>query len=149
MKKMILVVDDEPLMLNMVKEMLSSDTVEVSGVLNGEEALKFVNQHDVDMVLTDIMMPKLLGTKLFFELKKADPFIQIVIMTGYPTLQNIVEMLEAGASDFVIKPFDIDRLKNIVFATLDRIDRWRDLRKQWLSRKKGSDAGKESSAIGR
>jgi DNA-binding NtrC family response regulator len=136
MKKTILVVDDENLMIDMLKKILDSKEVEVVGVNDGEAALQYAQTNDVDLVITDIMMPKLLGTKLFFELKKIDPFLQVIIITGYPTLQNIVEMLEAGASDFILKPFDINKLRSIVNDTFTRIERWRSLRNQWLNYKK-------------
>ncbi|HAJ57540.1 MAG TPA: hypothetical protein DCL35_07215 [Candidatus Omnitrophica bacterium] len=136
MKKKILVIDDESLMVDMLKRALDSSDVEVAGVTDPEEALRYASQNDIDLVITDIMMPKILGTKLFFELKKMDPFVQVIIITGYPTLQNIVEMLESGASDFILKPFDIINLRSIVNETFSRINRWRALRNQWLAHKK-------------
>lgn len=136
MKKRILVVDDESLMIDMLKEVLGTQDVEVVGAVDGEEALRYAGKNEIDLVIADIMMPKILGTKLFFELKKIDPFVQIIMITGYPTLQNIVEMLEAGASDFILKPFDVNKLRSIVNETFSRIERWRSLRNQWLVYKK-------------
>ena len=135
-KMRILVVDDEELIVRMLKEALSTENVEVVGQSDGEKALDFFKETRVDLVITDIMMPKMAGTKLFFELRKLDPFVQVVLVTGYPSLQNIVEMLEGGASDFIIKPFKIDDVRNIVMENLSRIKRWRELRKIWRDYKK-------------
>lgn len=136
MNKRMLVVDDEELIVEFFKDAFRSNELEVIGANNGEDALQYVNTHSVDLVITDISMPKMQGTDLFFELKKADPFIQVIIVTGYPSLKSIVQMLEGGASDFIIKPFDIDQIRGIISDTFARIDRWRSLRKEWLEHKK-------------
>lgn len=134
-KMRILVVDDEDLIVRMLKEALSNDTIDVVGASNGEEALTYFRDNRVDLVITDIMMPKISGTKLFFELRKLDPFVQVVLVTGYPSLENIVEMLEAGASDFIVKPFKIDDVRTVVVENISRIKRWRELRKIWRKHK--------------
>ncbi len=136
MKKHILVVDDEKYIVQMLSDAFEQEGMEVGTALNGEEALAYVRQNSVDLVITDIMMPKLDGISLFYEMRKIDPFIQIIIITGYPSIQNIMEMLEAGASDFIIKPFDIAKLKQIVGENFSRIERWRSLRSEWLEHKK-------------
>ena len=82
------------------------------------------------------MMPKVSGIELFYKMRKVDPFIQIIIITGYPSIKHIAEMLEAGACDFVIKPFDLTKLKTIVNETFSRIERWRALRKEWQEYRK-------------
>ncbi|MCA9400484.1 MAG: response regulator [Candidatus Omnitrophica bacterium] len=140
MKKKILVVDDEKHMLSLLRKALKSDENEIYEASNGEEAFEFIRKHDVDLVLTDISMPKMQGTELFFKIKKMNPFIQIIIITAYPSLQNIANMLEGGASDFIIKPFEIEDLQRIVDETVKRIERWRNLRLQWLEYKKNMRA---------
>lgn len=136
MKKKMLVVDDEALICNMFKEMFESDEVEIHIANDGQEALDYTKENPVDLVVSDIMMPKIPGTRLFYELRKINPFVQIIMMTGYPSLQSIAEMFEAGASDFIIKPFDLDKLQTIVTDSFNRIDRWKELRKEWLEYKK-------------
>lgn len=135
-KRKILIVDDEKYMLGMLENLFSSESTEVITSQDPEEALKYFELHDVDMVISDISMPKMQGTEMFFEMKKRNPFVQIIMITAYPNLQNIARMLEGGASDFIIKPFDVDFLKKVVEETFERIDRWKSLRKEWLQYKK-------------
>jgi len=108
----------------------------VAGMLDPEEALKLLDTESFDLILSDIKMPKIQGTDLFFKVKKIDPFVQLIIMTGYPVYNDIVNMLESGVSDFLIKPFDLEETKNIVKETLARIDRWRRLKFDLIKHKK-------------
>jgi DNA-binding NtrC family response regulator len=86
----------------------------------------------VDVVITDIMLPGVLGTELFFQLKKIEPFIQVIIITGVPTLETIRQMLDGGANDFIIKPFEMEDLKRMVADSFARLDRWRECTKRWI-----------------
>jgi len=135
MKRNILVVDDEPAMIDMMKTFLESEGYAVHTASNGEEALEFARNYEVELVISDIEMPKMKGTTLFYELKQVDPFIQIIIMTGNPTLSIIANMLEGGAGDFFIKPIDFNLARQVVNETFLRIDRWKQLRKVWLAHK--------------
>ena len=123
MNRRILVVDDEKHMVSMLKKALKEKDTDVETAGDGEEALLFCEKNEIDLVITDISMPKMQGTELFHKIRKMNPFIQIIMITAYPTLENIANMLEVGASDFVIKPFDIDYLIDIVDQTFERIDR--------------------------
>jgi len=136
MKRKILVIDDEKHMLSLLERTLTAEDTIVTGLTDGEEAIKFVDSNDVDLVITDISMPKMQGTDLFFALKKMNPFLEIIIITAYPSLENITKMLEGGASDFVIKPFDVDQIRAVVDESFSRIARWKSLRKEWLQYKK-------------
>ncbi|MCM8813032.1 MAG: response regulator [Candidatus Omnitrophica bacterium] len=136
----VLVVDDENLMRDILLKALSSEQVDVVGVSDGIEALQYVQEHPVDLIISDVMMPKMQGTELFFEVRKLNPFVQVIIMTGYPTLETITRMLEAGVSDFIIKPFRIDRIRLIVTETLGRIERWKQLAHELVQKKRGIGA---------
>ena len=133
MDKHILIVDDEPYILAFLSDLIKSTNVQVGTALNGALALDYIKSHNVDLVITDIMMPQLNGIELFYAIKKYDPFIQVVIITGYPSLTTIAEMLEAGANDFLIKPFDASKLKSVVEEAFNRIERWRTLRHEWIA----------------
>ncbi|MFA6584198.1 MAG: response regulator [Elusimicrobiaceae bacterium] len=132
MKRQLLIVDDEKYILDLLCETFKSDNIEVFCAKDGKEALDYVSAHGVDVVVTDIVMPNLNGLQLFYEIRKKNPFAQIIIITGYPSIQNMAEMFEAGASDFLVKPFDLDVLKNVVTETFVRVERWYALRETWL-----------------
>jgi len=135
MNKHILIVDDEPYILAFLSDLIKGTNIQIGTALNGELALDYIKTHNVDLVITDIMMPQLNGIELFYAIKKYDPFIQVVIITGYPSLNTIAEMLEAGANDFLIKPFDASKLKSVVEEAFNRIERWRALRHDWIASK--------------
>jgi len=134
-KNRILLVDDEELILDMLGEALTADDVEVHKAHNGRDAIELFEERTFDVVLTDILMPNMSGAQLVPKLKMSDPFIQIIVMTGYPTLEKIATILECGASDFIIKPFKLDNVHAIVQENIVRSKRWRDVRKIWLERK--------------
>ena len=130
----ILVVDDETLVVDMLIKGLTSDRVQVAGANNGQDALAYIQSHPVDVVVTDVMMPGMLGTELFFKIKEIEPFMQIIVITGVPTGENLAQMLKGGANDFIIKPFTIDKLQSVVAEAFGRLDRWRESTKQWIEK---------------
>jgi DNA-binding NtrC family response regulator len=135
----LLIVDDEEHILKMLSEFFALQDIDVSTAGDGETALKHIKSHNTDLVISDIMMPNLSGINLFYEVRKIDPFLQFIVITGYPSLQNIVELLEAGVSDFIVKPFDLQDLKKIVEQAFWRVERWRKLRNDWITRGKTAD----------
>ncbi|MEI8345443.1 MAG: response regulator [Candidatus Omnitrophota bacterium] len=128
----ILIVDDEPLIVEMLCSALKSDGVKLTGFSRAEDALKYASENPVDVVITDILMPGMTGTELFFKLREKDCFAQIIIITGVPTRDNLTKMLKGGANDFIIKPISIEKLKRIVNEALARYDRWEEATKQWI-----------------
>jgi YesN/AraC family two-component response regulator len=132
MQKNLLIVDDEEHILKMLSEFFKSQGANVATASDGEKALEYVKENKVDLVISDIMMPRMSGLSLFYEVRKIDPFIQFIVITGYPSIQNIVEMLEAGVSDFIVKPFDLTDLKNVSQQAFARVARWRKMRNDWI-----------------
>ncbi len=136
--KKVLLVDDEPANLDLLKEILRHEDVEIIAVTSGEAALKYAEDNEVDLVISDLVMPGIRGTDLFFKLRQIHPFIQIVLVTAFPSLDDIVQMLESGASDFIIKPIDAEVLILVVRQAFNKIARWHHLRKEYLQyRKRG------------
>ncbi len=131
----VLIVDDEELIVNLLKSTISNEEMDIICVADGMQALEYAKSHELDLVISDIMMPKLKGTKLFYELKKIDPFIEVILITGYPAIKDIKEMLENGVSDFIIKPFNLDKVKEVVSDTVKKVKRWREFKKMWDSGK--------------
>ena len=136
MSRRILIVDDEKHMRSLLLKAIDNEDTTIATAEDGDAAYNYMQQHETDLVISDISMPKMQGTDLFFKLKKMNPFIQIIMITAYPSLKTITDMLEGGASDFIIKPFDIEQIQNIVDETFARIERWKSLRKEWLRYKK-------------
>jgi DNA-binding NtrC family response regulator len=127
----ILIVDDEEHIVLMLKKALESETVAITCATDVDLALELYDEKSFDIVITDIMMPRIRGTHLLAELKKRDPFVQVIAITGFPTIETIAAMLAGGLSDFLVKPFKFDELKELVADGLKRSRRWHDVRSLW------------------
>ena len=116
----ILVVDDEEFNLEIINDRLVEQGYEVVLARNGEEALQKVHEFSVDLILLDIMMPKLDGYEVTRRLKKGNEtkIIPIVMVTALKDVSNRVKALEAGADDFLVKPVEATELKARVKSLL-------------------------------
>src|SRR5499427_6706441 len=116
----ILVVDDEPSILKLLKEALTQWGYQVACVGTGTEALEAVRTELFDAAITDIRMPEMSGLDLLREIKRHDDSIEVVIMTGYPTIASAVEALKEGAYDYLSKPLILDELKHLMQRLMER-----------------------------
>jgi two-component system NtrC family response regulator len=106
----ILIVDDEknyPLILSAV---LQEEGFETLTANSGHEALAVLEQSDVDLVLTDMKMPKMDGIELLERIKVDDPELPVIMMTAYGTVEKAVEAMQKGAYSYILKPFDNEQL---------------------------------------
>ncbi len=110
----ILLVDDDPLLREVIGDFLSSSGYEVESAANPEEALKSFSPGKFDLALIDQNMKKSTGIKLMSELHKRDPQTYFLIMTGYANLNSVFEAVGNSWSDYIIKPFQMMELLNIV-----------------------------------
>jgi len=122
----ILVVDDERAVRVALEVNLSKAGHTVSLADTAERALDIMRTQDVDVVLTDLMMPGMGGMELLAEVRRHWPLTQVVMMTGHGTVERAVEAMRLGAHDFVIKPI----AKAELLAILDRAIREQGLHKQ-------------------
>jgi DNA-binding NtrC family response regulator len=106
MKHRIAIVDDEEKILISLKRYFTLKNFAVDTFTNSMEALSAIKARHHKIVLTDINMPGLDGLGLLTRLKKFNPMIQVVIMTGSATTDSVRMALQSGASGFVVKPFD-------------------------------------------
>ncbi|MEW6672589.1 MAG: sigma-54 dependent transcriptional regulator [Thermodesulfobacteriota bacterium] len=106
----VLIVDDEPSILQSLSGLLADEGFEVLTASNGYEALKVISSEAPDLVLLDIWMPGIDGIETLKEIKKDNPFIQVVIITGHGTIDTAVEATKLGAFGFIEKPLSIDKV---------------------------------------
>ena len=83
-----------------------------------EEAIAFVKQHKVDLAILDIKLKKMSGVEVLAELKKIDPEIRVIMLTGYPTIETAREAISLGADEYCVKPLDRDELEEKVEKVL-------------------------------
>jgi putative two-component system response regulator len=118
-KGSILIVDDEVGPRESLR-MILKPMHEVHTAENGQEAINFISQKKVDLVTLDLRMPGLSGIEVLQEIKKLQPDIEVIIVTGYGTLSNAQEAIRYGAGDFISKPFNVADIIAIVSKVFER-----------------------------
>jgi DNA-binding NtrC family response regulator len=116
--KQILVVDDEPNLRRVLSAQLTRDGYEVHTAGDGEEGLSVLREHHIDLVITDLRMPKIDGMELLRSALQIDPELPVVMITAHGTVDNAVEALKTGAFDYITKPFDQAEVRSIVRKAL-------------------------------
>ena len=118
-EKKALVIDDEQIVLDSVSKILTDENYEVDVSLSGREGLNWAIQKEYDIVLTDIRMPDIGGMRVLRDIKRANPSLPVVMITGYGSIQSSVQAMKLGAADYIEKPFTPDQLINAVASALD------------------------------
>ena len=119
-KARILAVDDEPVVLDIFRKILVLDGYSVDTVENGREALAMIQRREYDFVFTDLKMPEYDGLEVTKAVKQMRPDIDVVMITGYASIQSAVDAMKYGALDYVEKPFTEDELTAFVNRSLIR-----------------------------
>jgi DNA-binding NtrC family response regulator len=122
-RKQILVVDDEPNLRRVLAAQLARDGYDVHTAEDGAQGLAFLEEHHIDLVITDLRMPNIDGMELLRRSMANDPELPVVMITAHGTVDNAVEALKTGAFDYVTKPFDQEEVRTVVKKAL----RTRDL----------------------
>jgi DNA-binding NtrC family response regulator len=154
----LLVVDDEPDYLDTLGERLEAHGFDVTTASNGADAIAAARRGGFDIALLDLRMPEMDGVELMKTLREEHKFLEVVILTGYASIDAAVECTKAGASDFVSKSCDLEelleKLKTAYASRLkkkftndkprlaeinrllsqDPMQRWIDAREQWARR---------------
>jgi adenylate cyclase len=119
---LVLVVDDNEMNRDMLSRRLKRQEYEVLMAEDGEKALEMIEQNQFDLVLLDIMMPKLSGYDVLERLKKDDRTrdLPVIMISAVDDLDSVVRCIEMGAEDYLFKPFNPVLLKARVSASLDK-----------------------------
>jgi len=112
-------VDDDSLVNEFVTATLTRSGYEVHSASSGSEALELIDQHDYDLVLTDVKMPEMDGITLLSKIRKLVPDTDVVIITAFGTVQNAVDAMKKGAYDYILKPFSPDEIEIVVSRAID------------------------------
>ena len=118
-KGTILVVDDEVGPRESLR-MILKPLYEVHTASGGEEALCFIQNKDIDVVTLYLSMPGLSGIEVLKEIKKLRPETEVIVITGYGTLNNAQEAIRFGAGDLISKPFDVAEIISIMARSFER-----------------------------
>jgi DNA-binding NtrC family response regulator len=119
-KRTILVVDDDPVMREMVTEMLEGAGYGVVAADGGRRALELAEEREFDCVVSDVQMPEMSGLELLGRLREQHPEAPVLLMTSFGTIEVAVEAMRLGAHDFVTKPFPAEQLLVTVERALEK-----------------------------
>lgn len=124
MNKKILIVDDEEEITKLLADYLGLFGYTVDTSCNPVEALAMVEESNYQIVITDLMMPEMDGNELLTKVKKHNGLIQVIVITGYVTMENILAAFRRGASNVFFKPFEsLDCIKTEVELAFSRMAR--------------------------
>ncbi|PIS02005.1 MAG: two-component system response regulator [Chlamydiae bacterium CG10_big_fil_rev_8_21_14_0_10_42_34] len=110
----VLVVDDEPLMLRFVSDVLKRQGKEVISATNGADAIRLLQQEMFDLIITDMKMPQKNGLDVLKAAKELYPSIQVILATAHGTIESAVDAMKMGAFNYLIKPFSPEALESII-----------------------------------
>jgi len=109
-KMQLMMVDDEERFLSTTKKLLARKGYDALTATSGAEALEMLASHPVDVVILDVKMPGMDGMETLKEMKRRFPLVEVIMLTGHATVESAVEGLKSGATDYLVKPTDIDEL---------------------------------------
>ncbi|GBE56919.1 MAG TPA: response regulator [Euryarchaeota archaeon] len=139
----LLVVDDDPKMVEGLVEILEGDGYRVEAFEEPKTALSEAKERRFTIALVDLIMPGITGLDFLNELRKARSDTKVIIITGFGSVESAVEVMKAGAADYISKPFKINEIQNVIKRTLEEIRFEKDLPRAL----EASGAGKIIKAI--
>ncbi|WP_417352990.1 response regulator transcription factor [Flavobacterium alkalisoli] len=116
----LLIVEDEPQLLSVIRKGLSEKNYDVSAAMDGTTALEMINDNHFDVVVLDLMLPDINGIEICRRLRNAGNFVPILMLTALGSSENIVTGLNAGADDYMAKPFKFTELEARINALARR-----------------------------
>jgi DNA-binding NtrC family response regulator len=110
----LLVVDDDRAILTLIGSIAQAEGFNVSTTVDGHEAMAQLRQRPADLVLLDLRMPGVNGLDILRHIRAISPSSKVVLMSGYATIDSAVKAVKLGATDFLTKPFDLQRLRDLL-----------------------------------
>lgn len=120
-KAKVLVVDDENIALKNLEHVMKKEGYEVVGTTSGPNALKILEEQEFDVVLTDLRMEKVDGMQILKRCKELYPDIEVIMITGYATLESAVKTMKHGAFYYISKPFKLDEVRKVVREAVEKV----------------------------
>jgi putative two-component system response regulator len=114
----VLIVDDEPSVRGVIRRALASANYHIEEAANGEEAMDLLADRGADIILSDLLMPRMGGMDLLLRAKALDDAVGFIMLTGVGTMENAIEALRRQADDYLLKPFNIEEVRISVARAL-------------------------------
>jgi two-component system, OmpR family, response regulator CpxR len=110
MNTKVLLVDDEEQFVDVLAQRLQARDFQVSTAFNGDDAIAYVEEHDVDVIVLDVLMPGRDGIDTLREVKRIRPISEVIMLTGHGTVETAIQGMKLGAYDYLMKPTDTAEL---------------------------------------
>ena len=107
----LLLIEDEPSVISLIQRSLSAAGHEISIAMDGQSGLQMASQHEFDIILLDLMLPVMNGMEVCRKIRQTNTSTPILMLTALSTTENIVSGLDAGADDYMTKPFKLAELE--------------------------------------
>ncbi len=117
----ILIVDDERITLRNLEHILKKEGYEVKTTTSGQNALRLINKEQFDVVLTDLKMDKVDGMQILKRTKDVSPDTEVIMITGYATVESAIDAMRYGAYHYLTKPFKIDEVRKVVKEATEKV----------------------------
>lgn len=120
---LVLIIDDEATMRHVAHEMLHECGYRTITASNGEEGIQIykIKQNEIDIVLLDMIMPKMSGEEVYEELRKINPGIKVVLTSGFKKDEKVERIMNKGIEYFLQKPYTIQKISSVVYAAINKI----------------------------
>jgi DNA-binding NtrC family response regulator len=129
----LLVVDDEPLIRDVLRDLFVGDGFSVHTAADIGETEAILSQETISVALVDLKLAQSNGIQMLDRIRQIDPAVRVILMTGYPTIESVVEAIQHGAFNYIIKPFRLHNLQGAVRQALGECDK--DRRSGLLNRR--------------
>ncbi len=119
-KGSILVIDDEKITLRNLMHILKKSGYVTTGTQSGKKALRLIDEKEFDIVITDLKMPKVDGQTILKRVKERYPETEVIMITGYASVESAIECMKSGAYTYIVKPFKIDEVRKIISQAISK-----------------------------
>jgi DNA-binding NtrC family response regulator len=113
----ILILDDERRVRDEIGEFLSKNNFQISKAEKPSEAFQIIENESIDIAIVDIKLPEMDGLEVLKQIKKNNPYIEVIMISGHGDMGSVIEALRRGASDYFQKPFRLDEMSQAIFRT--------------------------------
>ena len=120
--KKVLILDDDKVVLDSCRDILEGTELEVITTTSVEDCFNITGTGEMDLFITDIMMPELNGVEVVKRLRKNNPHLTVMVITGYPSMDTARKFMKLGAYDYIPKPFTPEEFREAVFDAIGKKD---------------------------
>jgi len=120
-KARLLIVDDELVAIKNLTHVMEKEGYAVTGTQKGQHAIKLLQEQHFDVVITDLKMEKVDGMQVLRKAKDLQPDAEVIMITGYATVQSAINAMKKGAYDYITKPFKLDEVRKVVREAVEKV----------------------------